>query len=276
MGQRRRRRAGLTLAFAILLPWAGMTGAEAGAWNEEAGHGVVILDYTFSGGSKYFNGEGKLSRAAAYRKQEVIGYVEYGLTDWLTLIVKPSLAVIAASTSVAPDGTTKHYAGLGTSEAGAQLHVLSFGPAVFALQGSFRLPGTTSQDNPAAIGNTSSDLDVRGLAGLAFGLGPWPSFLDAQAGYRLRSSGAPAEWHADLTLGARVRPAVLILLQSFNVVCDGPGTAWFPSSSWSKLAGSVVYDVTDRWSVELGVFQTMFGVGALRERGLRGALWYRF
>ncbi len=274
--QRGRGRVTLSIAVGLAGWWLQPGVVEAAAWNEDAGHGIVIVDYTLSGGAKYFDGAGKLSRASAYSKQEAVGYVEYGVTDWLTAILKPSLSMISAATSTDPGSPTHHYEGLGTSEAAVQLHLLTFGPAVLAVQGGFRLPSSTSHANAALIGNTSRDTDLRGLAGIGFGLGPWPAFLDVESGYRFRSGGAAAEWHADATLGVRFFPRVTMLMQSFNVLCDGQGTAWFPQASYSKLGASAVYDVTDRWSLQLGAFQTMLGEGALRERGFQAAVWYRF
>ena len=119
-------------------------------------------------------------------------------------------------------------------------------------------------------------LDLRALGGLAFPVGPWPAFLDAQGAYRLRSGGAPAEWHADLTFGVRPLPRLLLLLQSDTTLPVGPGTAWFPASLYSKLGVSLVYDLSARWSVQIGAFSTIAGTNALRERGVLSALWYRF
>ena len=65
-------------------------------------------------------------------------------------------------------------------------------------------------------------------------------------------------------------------MQIDTTVSIGSGTVWFPASRWSKLSGSVVIDLTSRWSVELGLFGTLAGVSALQERGAKAALWYRF
>lgn len=250
--------------------------AKAGAWNEEAGHGLVIADLSFSGGGLYFNGAGRLSRAAAYSKQEAIGYLEYGLTDDVTLIVKPSLSRVSAAVSTDRSLETNRSFGLGATEAAAQLHLLTFGPAVLAVQGGFRLPGTTSRDNPANIGNTAYEAEGRALGGYSFDLGAVPAFVDVEAAYRMRSGGASAEWHVDLTVGVRPVPRLALLVQSFNVLCDGRGTSWFPASSYSKLGIAAIYDIDERWSLETGMFQTIMGIGALRERGAHVAVWYRF
>ena len=253
--------------------------AEASAWNEPPGSGLVIADYTYSGGAHYFNGNGVLSPAAAYLKHEGFAYVEYGITDRLMVVVKPDVTAVSIAGTGGPggpQGAAQHYVGLGTSEAAAQWQALTYGPAVLAVQGGFRLPETVSQANPAQVGNTSRDIDLRALGGLAFGAGPWPAFLDAQGAYRLRSGGAPAEWHANLTIGIRPLPRLLLLLQSDTTVPVGPGTPWFPASLYSKLGCSLVYDISARWSVQIGAFSTIAGTNALRERGIQSAIWYRF
>ena len=245
--------------------------ADASAWNEPQGQGLVVVDYTFDGGSRYFNGEGHLTPASAYRKQELTGYLEYGVTDWLMAVIKPDLMSAKVG-----DPNPGHYTGLGTSEAGAQLRLLAFGPAVLSAAGSFRLPGTTKEDNPALIGDTSRDADARMLFGIAFAVGRWPAFLDVQGGYRIRSGGAPGEWHGDVTIGVRPMPRLLVLMQSFNSIPVGPGNAWFPRSEYSKFGVTFVYDLTTSWAVEVGMFQTVGGIDALRERGFKSGLWYRF
>jgi hypothetical protein len=147
---------------------------------------------------------------------------------------------------------------------------------VVSIAGSLRLPGVTAETNTALIGNTSRDFDARALVGVPFQIGAWPSFVDLQGAYRLRSSGAPNEWHGDVTFGVRPLPRLLVLLQSFSTLALGRGTAWFPASSYSKLAVSAVYDLTRSWSVQFGLFSTVGGIDALRERGFQAAVWYRF
>ena len=250
--------------------------AAASAWNEPQGEGLFIAEYTFTGGSRYFNGTGRLSPAAAYAKHEGFGYLEYGVTDWLMAVIKPDAVATSIETPAGPSTPAARYDGLGSSEVGAQLHLLAYGPALLAAQATFRLPATTAQTNPALVGNTSRDIDARILAGISFTVAGLPAFLDAQAAYRFRSSGAPDEWHADLTLGLRPLPKLLLLLQSTTTVPTSSGTPWFPASLYTKLGAALVYDLTPRWSIELGLFQTLAGIDALRERGILTAVWYRF
>ena len=231
----------------------------------------MILRGGLEAGSYSFDRKGKLVRTDSYMKRELSAYLQYGLTDKLQIIVKPDLVWTSTGGS-----HPASYRGFGTSEAGAQFNVLDVGHAVFALQGTFHLPATTRQSNLALIGNTSRDTDGRGLLGVSFALGPWPAFLDAEAGYRIRSAQAPDEIHVDLTLGARPRPDLLLMVQSFTTVPTGRGAAWFPASQYTNAGGSVVYDLNERWSLQLGLFTTIAGRDALRERVAETSIWYRF
>ncbi len=260
----------LCLLISALAIWAPQP-ARASAWNEPAGEGLAILDFTLDSGKDYFNGRGHLAPARAYTKGELAGYVEYGATDWLMLVARPSLDAVRIG---APDAA--HYTGLGTTSAGAQLHVLDLGPAVVAVQATVGLPGTTSRRNPAEIGNTAREADLRLLGGVGLNLWHMEAFIDAQGAYRFRSSGAAAQWHSDLTFGLRPTSKLMFLLQSVTAVPIGSGTAWLPSSLSTKLGLTGVYELTARISLELGIFTTLTGRNALRERGITTGVWYRF
>ncbi len=229
------------------------------------------MDVTFSGGSRYFNGEGKLGPSANFKRGDASAYVEYGVTDWLMAVVRPDL------TAVKLDGhPASTYAGLGPSEAGAQLRVLQFGPAVFAAAASFRLPGSTDTHNRALLGDTARSADLRGLFGYSFDLFGWPAFIDVQTAYRLRDQGAPDEIHTDATIGVRPMTDLLLLLQAFDTTDLGKGTVWFPHERFTHIQAGVVYDFADAWSAELAGYTTVFGRRSLRENGLTTAVWYRF
>jgi protein XagA len=247
------------------------TTASAGAFNVPQGQGLAIVDFTFAGGDRYFNGLGKLAAADTFRRGDVSAYVEYGVTDWLMAVVRPDLTIISLRGQ--PAG---QYTGLGTSEAGAQLRLLAYGPAVLAVQGTFRLPGSTDRDNPALIGQTSHDADLRGLFGYGFDIAGWPAFLDLQSAYRFRDSDAPDEVHTDVTFGVRPWPDLMVLLQAFNTTSTGRGTAWFPRQEYTHVELSGVYDIDPSWSVQLGAFTTVLARDSLREQGVVTAVWRRF
>ena len=267
----RKRRVSTSVLALVLFALEWHDPAVAGAFNLPQGQGLAIIDATLSGGSRYFNGLGKLAPADKFTRGDLSAYLEYGVTDWLMAVVRPDLTAVSLG---GHPGSS--YVGLGPSEAGAQLRLLLFGPAVLAAKASVRLPGSTDQRNPAQLGNTSRDADLRGLFGLSFKLGPWPAFLDSQAAYRFRDGGAPDEAHVDVTLGVRPRSDLLVLLQSFTTVGLGPGTWWFPREDFTHVEVAGVYDINQQWSVELGVYTTILGRRSLREQGVTTAVWRRF
>ncbi len=68
-----------------------------------------------------------------------------------------------------------------------------------------------------------------------------------------------------------------MLLQSFNVISEGAGSApFFPSYAYSKLQLSAVYSMTPKLSLQLGGFTTFGGRNALQENGLVVGAWYKF
>lgn len=245
--------------------------ARAAAFNEPQGQGLIIVQGLFDTGDRVFDRGGKLVKGAPYTKREGSLYLQYGITDWLMAIVKPDVV-----SSFVRGGTPGYYTGFGTSQAGAQVQLPSYGPYSFALQGTFHLPAADRPHNPALVGNTTRDTDGRALVGTVFALGPWPGFLDLEAGYRVRGALSPNEVHVDLTGGVRPIPAMLIMVQSFTTVPTQGGAALYPRTTFSNLEGSVVYDVNAHWSLQLGVFGTIFGRNALQERGIDTAIWYRF
>lgn len=256
---------------ALALASTSVGSAHAGAWNAPAGQGLVITDVTFEGGSRYFDGEGRIAPANGFKRGDASVYVEYGVTDWLMAVLRPDLT--AVSLDGRPGG---RYIGLGTTEAGAQLRVAAFGPSVLAVQGTFRLPGSTDRANPALVNQTSRDADLRGLFGTGFAVGGWPAFVDLQLAYRFRDSGAPDELHGDATFGIRPWADLMILLQAFNTTGVGHGTPWFPRQRYTHVELSGVYALDERWSVQLGVFTTVLGHQSLRDQGITTAVWRRF
>jgi hypothetical protein len=83
-------------------------GCHAAAFLEPAGQGEVIVTTSFTDSANAFDASGRLVPVASYRKFELTAWMDYGLTDWLTLIVVPSADDIVNS-----DHPTSTYRGLG-------------------------------------------------------------------------------------------------------------------------------------------------------------------
>jgi hypothetical protein len=254
---------------------AGLVGlsspAFAGAWTLPAGDGQVIVTSLASFAEQAFGSARAMQPAARYRKLELQALIEYGLTNRLTAIAMPSLQSI----DIAPPMDARR-GGVGYSEFGARYRVWETNGWVFSGQASVRVPGTDDIANPAAIGYTDFEFDIRALAGTSFPLCGFPAFVDLQAAHRFRVGGPPDEFRADVTLGINVTQRLMLLAQSFNVISEGAGAPGFSSYDYFKLQLSAVYALTPALSLQLGGYATYAGRNALQEDALIFAAWYRF
>jgi hypothetical protein len=236
----------------------------------EAGKGQVVLTATLSAANAAFNSSGSLQSIPRYGKFELQGLIEYGLTDRLTLIASPGFQHVDIASPAA------QRTGLGFSEFGGRYLLLEGNAWVFSGQTTLRVPGTFEKANPAAVGYTDPQLDIRALFGYGFSVGGWPSFIDLQLAERIRFGGPLSELRADITFGIRPQPRWLLLAQSFNVYSEGAGGPVFTSYDYHKLQLSAVYALTPAWSLQLGGFSTYAGRNALQENGGILGAWYKF
>jgi hypothetical protein len=257
----------LLLLSAAVMPHT----ASAGAWLAPEGQGQVIVTGSASAATQAFDSAGRLQSTPRYSKTELQALIEYGVTDWLTAMAIPSLQHVGIAAPVDAQRT-----GFGNSEFGARARVMQQDNWVLSAQATVRTPGTFDNGNPAAVGSTGFDVDLRGLFGASFVLGGLPAFVDVQLGQRFRTGGPPSEARVDLTLGLRPAQQWMLLVQQFNVISEGSGRAPFTSINYHKLQMSVVYDLTPQWSLQGGAFTTFAGRNALQENGLITGVWYRF
>lgn len=260
----------LLAAVAAAALAAPATPAGAGAWPQPTGHGQLVVSLVDSGGDHEFSAGGGLSASTRYRKLEGSAFLEYGLTDWLTLVAAPDYL------NVRTEAPAARFNGLGQSGAGIRARIWRAAETVLSVQAMAYLPGPRHRGNLAQLGYADAETDWRILAGRSFALGTSHAFGDVELAWRTRA-GAPAdEVHLDVTLGIRLRRRLLLMLQSFTTMTVGRARLPFLPGRWTKLQASVVYDLTPRWSVQLGALTTVLGVNALREHGFVAAVWHRF
>ncbi|MBP0614195.1 hypothetical protein [Jiella mangrovi] len=249
-----RRAFAITAVCAGLL--AGPTAAIGGAWTLEKGKRQVIASGVSSSASGAFSPHP--NDAPKFSKSSASLLFEHGWTDRLTVIGDIEFAR-------ENDGATA-YARSGFSHfaAGARLKLYEASGFVTSAQ----LTGRLEKFDTEGFGRPA--VEPRLLAGYGFALWEMPAFVDGQAAYRFRAGGAD-EARIDLTAGLRPWSDWLLLAQSFSTIAVSGG-----SYSTHKLQGSVVYDLSSRWSVQAGGFATVAGSNALKERGIISALWFRY
>lgn len=258
------------IGLCVLTPSAAL----AGAWTLPQGTGQTVVTATASSATSGFDGN-SLAPVPRYNKLELQGLMEYGITDQLTAILAPELQHVDIA---AP--TQAQRTGLGYTEFGGRYRFMQGdaegGSWLVSGQATVLVPGTTATSNPAAIGYTDVETDIRALFGRSFTLGAMPAFVDLELGERFRSGGAPNEFRADATFGVQVAPRWLLLAQSFNVVSEGSGSPVFGSYQYYKLQVSAVYSLSPTWSLQLGGYTTYAGNNALQENGTLFGVWHRF
>jgi hypothetical protein len=251
------------------LTWS--SAALAGAWTFSAGSGQVIVTSLASFADRAFGATQGPQPTPRYRKLELGALIEYGVTDRFTAIAMPSLQDIDIA---AP--TSARRGGVGYSEFGGRYRFLEGNGWVVSGQATVRIPGTNDIANPAAIGYTDVEIDIRALAGKTFAICGLPVFVDVEAAHRMRAGGPPDEFRGDATLGIHVTSRVMLLAQSFNVISEGAGDPGFASYEYYKLQLSAVYALTPALSLQIGAYTTYAGRNALQENALIFGAWYRF
>jgi protein XagA len=242
--------------------------AWGGAWTLPQGTGQLIETlYGWTGFGPPWGG----NPAVGQSRFDAQTYVQYGLTDSLTVFGQTALEHYALGPP-----TQNTYNGLDYSDIGLRAKLWSTGEWVFSGEATAFVPGAYDPHAPAQEGNTGGAGEARLLAGGNFTLGSTPGFVDAELGYRLRTAGPPDEWHGDLTIGFKFTPRVMLMLQSFTTVSVASTDATFPAWRSSAIEASVVYALDDRWSVQIGVFTTVWTVKTNSQHGAALALWRTF
>ena len=238
--------------------------ALGGAWTLPAGRGLAILSGSSTVASEGFGAEGRDDLVTDLAKDELELLIEYGLRDEVTLLFRPKMTSLLLGAPVHASRI-----GPGYTELGLRGRLWKSERSVVSAQLLGRIPGTRDATDPAAVGSTDPEFDLRLLAGRSFDLFARPGFLDAQLG------DPPDELRFDATLGLRVSESLLLLIQSFSVVGSGADGV-FEDASYHKVKISGVWDLSESWSLQAGAIATVAGEHALRERGLTLALWKRF
>jgi hypothetical protein len=246
--------------------------ATASAFLLPAGTGEVLTTALYSTTTRAFDSHGHPMPVASYDKIELSSYIDYGLTDWLTVIAQPGLDRIHAG---GPQPAT--FVGLGKSDIGAAVQLYHGDTVSVAFQALAETPSVAARGYvaPAFVGDRNWDGTFSLLVGDSFTVAGLSAFYDVEPGYRVRGAGWPDEVRLDVTLGVRPLPHLLLMLQSFAAYATAPGPLW-PRDAWWKLQASAVYEFSTHWSVQVGVFGTVSGLNAGREFGPLAGLWFRF
>lgn len=176
----------------------------AGAWVRENDQGMAILKYSYLSGNKYFaddRSKAHFSDNGRSRQEQLNLYMEYGITDDLTLIGNFYLTRASYSSDTFPKQQTTAF---GDQEAGLRYRLdppFSTGSAwVGAVQGGVIVPAYNADSSPA-VGQGGGGMELRYSIGRTYAMFGLRGYLDLGGGVRLRSGRPADELRADMVAG---------------------------------------------------------------------------
>lgn len=241
----------------------------AGAFTLPEGQGQMITGVGYIEASRSFDGGGKAAVAPVYRKQEGAAYVQYGLTDAVTLIVAPALVHMSAgSPNVAYTGSSATAIGAEVKLYGTPTQALSIDVILEPRLGPDKATPALGEPNGWAGRITLGFAQTFGLCGL-------PAFVDGGPGAEIRGGGWPNEARFDMALGLRPASQTMFLIQNFFRAAPSAGLLT-PATLATTMQASVVHDLSPRFAIQLGGLRTLAGRNTAREMGPFAALWMKF
>lgn len=254
--------------------------AHAAAWTLEDGQWQIITTVSAERADRAFDSSGRSVDRPSFEKYSARALVEYGMTNWLTLLVEPGFERVAIDM---PAGKETEQ-GLNSTGFGGRLRLYNGKKYIASVQGTFYVPGQLRTTETTVLSYGSFDADARLLLGgggsLKLASMQRPYFWDLEVAYRWRSHEPANELHADFTAGLQLQERLQLLGQSFNIASAMGQTAEarkiFPPFYLCKVQFSGVYKVTDRVSVQVGGFRDLTGRNIIEEEGVFSALWLKF
>jgi protein XagA len=245
--------------------------ALAGAWTLDPGRGQLIFQGAGSMASKRFSHNGRSLKSDRFSKSSLTQTLEYGIRDGTTGVLGLDLQGMQTAY---PDGPQSRGTGqihLGLRHRLYQNNGLVISAQIKGIAGYERsMPKQNAVDPRLAA-------ESRLLVGYGFTLGGMQGFADVQAGYRWHGGPSQDEFRLDATLGIRPHIRWLLLLQSFNSISVARDRRYGTGRiQHNKLQISAVYDLTQRWSLQIGGFTTLRGRETMKETGVLTAAWFKF
>lgn len=242
--------------------------ASAGAWTLLRGTLQVFSGVTNSHADQRYDRAGRLG-PVYFNKLYVQDWMEYGLTDALTLIAAPQY--ITAESGSSKDLLLRYSSP--SLEAGGKL-LLSKRFGMLALQATAKSAGGFDM-SISSSGESGRQLELRLLYGTGFRLFHRDGFIDLEVGQRWIERPRPDELALDATAGLWLTQDNLLLLQSFATISgQGPSRPYDPYRQF-KLEGSLVQRITPHWALQGGYFITVAGRSTVKESGMVATLWFR-
>jgi hypothetical protein len=261
-----------SLPFVIGLALLVAPRAQAGAWVMGKGEGQAITtlsQYRSNGG---FDDRGQPVPAARYRRTQIATYLEYGLTDLVTIGLEPRYQWASAGV-----GTSRAVGrGFGDLDLFVRRHLFASGAWIGAVQGLVKFPAYERARLPA-LGNGRREYELRLAMARNLEIVSPTDFIDAELAYRRGTRGLADQIRAEATIRLRPSSRLMVLVKGYRTLSQGPGDG-LPGSSYDldKLELSTVLRLSRSVSLELGAGRDLSGERVGLGHAVNLGLWLRF
>lgn len=252
--------------------------AAAGAWTRAAGEGQAIITLSHYVATDRFDRSGNRTRQSRFAKTELRTQIEYGLSDPLTIGIKPTYQYVKSHVN----GGEPHNRGLSDAELYLRTRLWRSDNAVLSIQPLVKLPVEARDGETPSLGHDQTDVELRLLFGYGAGAGPGSWYVNVEAGPRKRFEAPSDEFRIDGALGYRPDERWLLLVESFNTISFRNGSTGglvqtaAPDYDLHKLQFSAVRRITDALWVQAGAFVDVAGDDVGAGQGAILALWVSF
>jgi hypothetical protein len=242
--------------------------AQAGAWPQGRGEGLLITTTLLDRADQSFDEAGRQSDDGYFYKDELALYLEYGLTARFTLVMRAAWQSVERRSGADFDSAQ----GFAATEIGLRRSLFVTDRQVLSVQAMAILPGEGENISNQPLGDGDNAWEARALwgANLTANL-----FADAQLGYRRREGNYSDEARLDLTMGWQPAPRWHVLAQEFSVWSLEPSRPGAPEFEQHKLQLSLGRDI-GAMQYHLGATLTPAGRNTIEERAVFVSVWRRF
>lgn len=198
-----------------------------------------------------------------YRKYELNPYIEYGLSDRLTVGANIFLDKVSQYDTTSSQNRTN--LGIGDSEFFARSQIWKKDGLVFSAEPMIKLPSPDSRSDSPQIGSDKFEAGLSFSGGYGFKAWELDHFIDISTGYRHRFGTPHDQFKLSATAGFSVTKQIVITTQLFSTLrTDKSASPAFTQSSiddydLTKLQISAAYKIDDKLSLQLGVFDHIYG-----------------
>lgn len=237
----------------------------AGAWTQQKGKLYDRLSVNYYFADDEFDGNGsrtEFSLNGKFKDAHVSNYIEYGLTDNITLINSLFYKRIEKEDDL--EKTTTY--GIGDIDLGLKYKLAEGKWGVLSAQALAKIPEAYDKNDKLPLGNGQYDVEAR----LLYGRSLWPyipGYCNFELGYRLRFDGPSDELRYLVEFGTDITKSMYGRVKLDGIYSMNNGSKFDISGNptitnnfnLGKLDMTVGYKISKRWGLEAEYTPEIYG-----------------